>query len=154
MSDSFKTVAKRSARRDASKIFVEEFPMRFGYTILYVADVERAVAFYEAAFGLVRRFVHESGYAELETGGTALAFATHSLARSNGVEFRESGPEEPAPAVEVGLVTDDVPREVERAVSAGARLVAPPSEKPWGQTVAYIRDPDGFLVELCTEVGG
>ena len=39
-------------------------------------DVAQAVAFYERAFGLTRRFVHESGtYAEMETGATALAFA-------------------------------------------------------------------------------
>lgn len=49
--------------------------MKLGYVILYVADVGQTVDFYEAAFGLKRRFVHESGqYAELETGATALAF--------------------------------------------------------------------------------
>ncbi|RZL31926.1 MAG: VOC family protein, partial [Rubrivivax sp.] len=25
-----------------------------------------------------------------------------------------------------------------------------PVTKPWGQTVAYVRCPDGTLVELCT----
>jgi lactoylglutathione lyase len=24
---------------------------------------------------------------------------------------------------------------------------------PWGQTVAYVRDNNGFLVELCTPMG-
>jgi lactoylglutathione lyase len=36
--------------------------MKFGYTILYVADVERTMAFYEAAFGLKRVLIHENGY--------------------------------------------------------------------------------------------
>ncbi len=31
--------------------------MRFGYTIIYVDDVSRAIDFYERAFGLARRFV-------------------------------------------------------------------------------------------------
>ena len=58
--------------------------MRLGYTVLYVPDVERTVSFYEDAFGLDRRFVHESGdYAEMETGQTALAFASNDLASSN-----------------------------------------------------------------------
>ena len=35
--------------------------MRLGYVILYVPDVAAAVEFYERAFGLSRRFVHESG---------------------------------------------------------------------------------------------
>ena len=25
-----------------------------------------------------------------------------------------------------------------------------PATKPWGQTVAYLRDNSGFLVEICT----
>ena len=58
--------------------------MRFGFTILYVEDVARSLDFYERALGLERRFLHESGdYGELETGATALAFATHELAASN-----------------------------------------------------------------------
>ena len=35
--------------------------MQLAYTILYVDDVRRSVAFYEQAFGLTSRFVHESG---------------------------------------------------------------------------------------------
>src|SRR5207237_1408225 len=52
----------------------EEPAMKLAYTTLFVPDIEQALAFYETAFGLRRRFVHESGqYAELETGTTALA---------------------------------------------------------------------------------
>jgi hypothetical protein len=28
--------------------------------------------------------------------------------------------------------------------------VSPPEKKPWGQTVSYVRDDDGVLVEICT----
>jgi lactoylglutathione lyase len=42
---------------------------------------------------------------------------------------------------------------VQRAVAAGAQLVREPVEKPWGQTVAYVRDPNGTLVELGEPVG-
>jgi hypothetical protein len=30
-------------------------------------------------------------------------------------------------------------------------IVAEPEAKPWGQTVGYLRDLDGVLIELCTE---
>ena len=40
-----------------------------------------------------------------------------------------------------------------RAVQAGATLLKAPASKPWGQVVAYVRCPDGTLVELCTAVG-
>ena len=58
--------------------------MRFGYTIPYVREVAPSLEFYERAFSQRRRFVHDSGdYAELETGATTLAFASHALASSN-----------------------------------------------------------------------
>jgi uncharacterized glyoxalase superfamily protein PhnB len=55
-----------------------------------------------------------------------------------------------APTGEIALVTDDVAAAVERAVAAGASLVQAPKDMPWGQTIAYVGDVNGFLVELCT----
>ena len=129
--------------------------MRFGYTILYVDDVARTVDFYERAFGLRRRFVAEDGtYGELETGATTLSFAAHALAGSflSG-GYRRNTPQQPPAGIEIGFVTDDVAAAWEKALAAGASPLVPPATKPWGQTVAYVRDPEGMLVELCTPVG-
>lgn len=126
--------------------------MKFGYTILYVKDVEKTVAFYEAAFRLKRKFVHESGYGEMDTGETKLAFASVELAKSNGVFFIDAKPEGPAPAVEVAFVTQDVAEAFAAAVKAGAVPVAQPKQKPWGQVVGYVRDLNGFLVEICSPI--
>jgi hypothetical protein len=57
--------------------------MIFGYAVVDVPDVLASVEFFEKAFGLKRRFVHDSSYGEMETGSTALAFATHELGASN-----------------------------------------------------------------------
>lgn len=128
--------------------------MRLGYVIAYVADVAATVRFYETAFGLQARFVHESGaYAELETGQTALAFAAESMAEANGVQVAFLGRDRVAPALELALVTEDVAGAVQQAVAVGAELVAEPVQKPWGQTVAYVRDCNGLLVELCSPIG-
>ena len=54
---------------------------------------------------------------------------------------------------EIALVTGDVAAAHARAVAAGAREMAAPVAKPWGQVVSYVRCPDGVLVELCTPVG-
>jgi lactoylglutathione lyase len=128
--------------------------MRFGYTILYVADVPASLDFYERALDQRRRFLHESGqYAELETGDTALALAAHELAASNlpGVYRPEERPST-RPSFEVCFVTKDVQAAFDRAVEEGAEAVSPPQTKPWGQDVAYVRDPDGNLVELASPV--
>ena len=127
--------------------------MRLGYVILYVPDLEETVTFYERAFAVTRRFIHESGYAEMETGATALAFATEKLAASHGVVTRQNRPNADAAAAEIAFVTDDVPTAFANAVAAGALACKEPETKPWGQVVAYVRDNNGFLVELCSPVG-
>ncbi len=126
--------------------------MKFAYTILYVRDVGHSLDFYESAFGLQRRFLHESGmYGELETGSTALAFAAEAVAQSNlAGGFQSADPSRLPAASEVAFATPDVQSAYERATRAGAVSAASPKTKPWGQTVAYVRDPDGHLVELCT----
>jgi len=53
-------------------------------------------------------------------------------------------------AIEIGLVTDKVAELVASALANGGTLVEEPKVKAWGQTVAYIRDIDGFLIEICT----
>ncbi len=129
--------------------------MKLGYVILYVPDVAASVAFYGRAFGLAPRFVHDSGqYAELETGGTALAFAEEGFVGETCPGFRLNRRSEAPAGFEVGLVAEDVAAAFARAVAAGALPVAAPVTKPWGQTVAYVRDGDGVLVELCSAVGG
>lgn len=129
--------------------------MHFGYSILYVPEVPKTVAFYEAAFGLQRRFLHESGdYAEMETGATTLAFAARGMIAAQGLPLAAQRQEGQGHHQEIGLVTDDVAAAYARALAAGALPVQAPSEKPWGQTVAYVQDSDGFLIELCTPVSG
>ena len=71
--------------------------------------------------------------------------------------FRSIGktPQSPVldkPTSEIALVTDDVAAAVKRAVDAGAQLVQEPTAMPWGQTIAYVGDLNGFLVEICTPV--
>lgn len=130
--------------------------MKLGYTIVYVPDVARSLSFFESAFGLRRRFLHESGtYGELETGETTLSFAAHELGDLNfpGGHVRANESRQPL-GVEIALVTDDVPSAHQRAIEHGAAELSPPASKPWGQVVSYVRAPDGMLIELCTPVGG
>lgn len=126
--------------------------MQFTYTILYVADVAASLDFFERAFGLSRRFLHESGaYGELETGATTLAFAQHAIARDSLGQDYVAADRSAAPlGMEVGLACADVPAAYARALDAGAQGLSAPLSKPWGQMVAYLRCPDGLLVELCT----
>jgi uncharacterized glyoxalase superfamily protein PhnB len=118
--------------------------MKLGYTIIYVPDVTASLAFFEQAFGLSRKFLHESGtYGELDTGDTTLSFAAHELGDMNfaGGHVRADTSAQPL-GFEIALVTDDVPAAQAKAIAAGAREMAAPSQKPWGQVVSYLRCPD------------
>lgn len=125
--------------------------MIFRYTILYVADVPAALAFYAAAFGLPQGFLHEIGdFGELATGDTKLSFCSIALMQQLGKTVATTPPA--APSFEIAFETDDVAAALARAVSAGATLVQGVEQMDWGQTTAYVQTPDGTMVEICTKV--
>lgn len=130
--------------------------MKFAYTIVYVPDVAASLAFFEKAFGFPRRFLHESGeYGELDTGETALAFASHAMGAAHFPEGYVAADSSVRPlGVEIAFVAPSVAKAHARALGAGASEIRPPEAKPWGQVVSYVRCPDGTLVELCSPVGG
>lgn len=126
--------------------------LNLGWVIVYVDDPGAAAAFYERAFGLRGEFADPGGtYAQLDTGPTKLAFAAYALGEKNfpgGV--RRAALHGQPPNVEVTLVADDVEGAYEHALESGCTSLAAPEDKPQGQTVAYVRDPFGTLVELAT----
>ncbi|WP_353100571.1 VOC family protein [Myroides odoratus] len=125
--------------------------IKYSYTIMYVKQVEVTVAFYESAFGFERKFITPEGdYAELISGDTTLAFAAVELAQTNLSKGFTAVSKDRVMGIELGFVVEDVEQAVQRAVAAGASLYEPVKVKPWGQTVAYVTDCNGFLIELCT----
>lgn len=127
--------------------------MIFRYTILFVENVAASLAFYSRAFGLPTGFLHESGdYGELATGDTKLAFSSRTLMTSLGKSPARADPK--APVFEIAFETGDVPAALGKARQAGAEVLQEPREEAWGQTTAYVRDPDGYLVEICSPVAG
>jgi lactoylglutathione lyase len=130
--------------------------MKLGYTIIYVPDVAASLSFFENAFGLSRRFLHESGdYGELETGETTLAFASCELGKMNFPRGFVAASESSKPlGMEIALVTPFVAEAHAKALAAGAAELKEPKAKPWGQVVSYVRCPDGTLVEICSPAGG
>jgi uncharacterized glyoxalase superfamily protein PhnB/AraC-like DNA-binding protein len=124
---------------------------KLGWVIVYVPDVEAAIAFYEKSFGLQRGFIApDASYGELDTGDTKLSFASEQLGDSHfDGGFRRPSADKPF-NVEVALVFDDPEAAFARAVENGATVLAEPERKPWGQVVSYVRDPFGTLVEVCS----
>lgn len=128
--------------------------VRFGYTIVYVPDVREALAFYSRAFGFEQGFVSPDGsYGELQTGATTLSFASESLGEAHFAHgFLRHSLANPPFGTELAFTTKDVEKTVTAALDAGAHLLVPAEQKEWGQTVAWVRDPHGVLIEICTPI--
>jgi len=128
--------------------------MKYGYTIIYVENVEETIVFYEQAFGFQRKFVTpENDYGELISGETTIAFAAIGLGHTNFKNgfTKTDGTKKPF-GVEIAFVTDTIESDFKRALDMGASEFEPLRQKPWGQKVGYLRDNNGFLIEICTPI--
>lgn len=120
------------------------------YVVLVVADLDRALEFYCDVLGLP--LGHRSGpFAQLATGVTRVSlYARPAMAETLGRELQP--PALDAPGFELGFKVDDCDAAYDELVSAGATPAVAPMERPWGQRTAYVRDPDGHLVELAQDL--
>lgn len=129
--------------------------MKLGYVLIYVEDVKAVMSFYLQAFGFEAKMMYEIenrvDYGELKTGETTLGFAAYSLGEANlGGQYQKVSAKGQPFGIELALMSENVKGDFERAVAEGAIAVSEPSEKPWGQTVAYVRSIEGTLIELCS----
>jgi catechol 2,3-dioxygenase-like lactoylglutathione lyase family enzyme len=121
-----------------------------GFVLLYTPDVPAKLDFYERAFGCQRAYLSEAKtYGQL-AGTPPIAFAAEGFAQDGIGAFTRSRRADAPPAIELGFVVPDVDAAFRHAVEAGCSAVVEPTDKPWGQRVAYVRDDDGVLVEICT----
>jgi lactoylglutathione lyase len=117
------------------------------YVILYVRDLDRAVAFYQDAVGLPLR-LRRSGYAEFATANLKFALYERDLLPGLvGDEAASSGP-----ASETLFLVADVDAEAERLRRAGLTILSGPTDRPWGHRTVHLLDPDGNVVELAQEI--
>lgn len=121
------------------------------YVVLVVEDLDRSLRFYTGTLGLA--LGHRSGpFAQLDTGRTRVAlYERHAMAATIGRE-RIRRPDRDAPAFELGFKVPDVDAAIDEVSRAGTEVVVAPTDRPWGQRTAYVRDPDGHLVEFAQDL--
>jgi lactoylglutathione lyase len=119
-----------------------------GYVILFVADLERSVAFYRDVIGLPFK-LEGDGYAEFATRG--VKFGLYDRNRLG--ELTGHGAEAPGrPGGEVVFLVEDVDAEAVRLRAAGVTILKGPVDRAWGHRTVHVEDPDGFVVELAVEI--
>lgn len=121
-------------------------PTRLGYAILFVSDLDRAVGFYRDVIGVPLRFRSEA-YAEFATEGAKFAlFPRSELPALIGLDAPSD--RVPWPQGEVAFFVEDVDADHARLQAAGVAVLAPPTDRPWGERTLHVVDPDGNVVEL------
>jgi uncharacterized glyoxalase superfamily protein PhnB len=128
--------------------------MKYGYTIIYVENVKETLDFYEQVFGFQQKFITpENDYGELVSGETTIAFASVELGNSNFKNgFTTINRAKKPFGVELVFVTENIESDFKKALEMGAIEFEPLTQKPWGQIVGFVRDNNGFLIEICTPI--
>jgi uncharacterized glyoxalase superfamily protein PhnB len=128
--------------------------MKYAYTIIYVDNVTKTIQFYEKAFGFKQKFITpEKDYGELITGETTIAFGSIVLGESNFKQgFEKITPTKKTWGAELAFTSENIELDFKRALDNGATLFEPLKQKPWGQKVGYVRDNNGFLIEICSPI--
>lgn len=118
------------------------------YVILYVNDFDKTMKFYRDILGVPVKMEHGT-YVEFDTGATTLSINTReSFKEITGLEAGEGANR--SQTFEIGFVVDDVAGTIEHLRGQGVEVLLEPVTKPWGQTVAYVADPDGHYIEICS----
>jgi lactoylglutathione lyase len=111
--------------------------MRLTYAIKYVADMDRAIAFYRDKLRLDLKF-QSPFWSEFATGETVLA-------------LHPASPDNPAGSVEIGFALDDLGEFYARRDDLGIEFTREPKEMH-GIHIAQIRDADGAAVSVSGPV--
>lgn len=127
---------------------------------LGVSDLERALSFYRDGLGLQSEGITGTKYPgddktaagavvmfTLDDGLILSLYPRFELAKDAGVDASETA----GSGFSIGHIVDsraDVDRVLNLAGRAGARVLGPARERPWGIYSGYFSDPDDHLWEV------
>ncbi|MDM5155321.1 VOC family protein [Bacillus sp. DX1.1] len=124
--------------------------LKMKYIILYVERYEECLQFYKNILHLTIKGEHGT-YIEFDTGSTILAInSRESVQELTGLSIPKGVLE--SSTFEIGFVVENVEETIEALRAQGVTVLVEPITKPWGQTIAYISDPDGNYIEICSSL--
>lgn len=118
--------------------------------ILYVADQARSRDFYKDVLGL-QPSLDVPGMTEFPLN----AYCKLGLMPENGIaQILKNAVPHPStgsgiPRAELYLFVADIPSAFARALQSGGKEISPPAIRSWGDTVAYVADPDGHILAFA-----
>jgi lactoylglutathione lyase len=125
---------------------------RLAYVVLKVADLDRSLSFYTKAVGMQEIFRYDLGNGVTEVG-VGFAPAVDSASGQGLALVHESKRTEPFEHGNAfsrfALAVPDIRASFERLAAAGVEIARAPVAYPqYSATVGFVKDPDGYLIEL------
>lgn len=123
--------------------------LRFMHTMLRVRNLDASLKFYTDLLGM--RLIRKNDYPE---GKFTLAFVGYGPEETNTVleltyNYGDNEYEIGTAFGHIALETSDIYKTTEMLRSGGAEVVREPGPMKHGKThIAFIKDPDGYLIEL------
>ena len=114
--------------------------MRLNHVLLYVADVEGALSFYELQLGFRRVEVGLPDYARVLAPAGDTTIGLHRISIHPQPPWNEG--------VRLYLEVANLDEVCERLDLQGVKFEQMPKDMPWGWRHAYLRDPDGHMLSL------
>jgi catechol 2,3-dioxygenase-like lactoylglutathione lyase family enzyme len=119
--------------------------------ILYVCDQEASTRFYQTVLDRAPQ-LHVPGMTEFRlSGGCVLGLMPEKgIKRLLGAKIQDPEKTNGIARAEVYLSVDFPEIFLARAMTAGGRLLSPLEPRNWGDTAAYVADPDGHVVAFAS----
>ena len=135
-----------------------EMPPRDGFTVAYfltVADVERSTRFYERVFGghILSRGDSNGLPGYIQIANTWLIVNVGGGPTSEKPSVTLSVPDPDKMSGFMNIRVADIQACYELWRSRGAEFITEPKDK-YGETLCYIRDPDGYIIEVAQNKPG
>jgi predicted enzyme related to lactoylglutathione lyase len=129
-----------------------EMPPREGFTVahfLTVADIERSARFYETVFGgrILSRGDTKGAPGYIQIANTWLLVNVGGGPTPDKPSVTLSVPDPDKISGFMNIRVADIQACYELWKSRGAEFITEPKEK-YGETRCYIRDPDGYIIEV------
>lgn len=110
---------------------------------LLVEDYQKSLSFYRDTLGLEINS-HDTGYTDFKLGESLFAiFQKDDAAAMFSKSHMKSGG-----GCVIAFPVEDVQQACEELKAKGIEIFEGPKQMPWGQTVAYFKDPDGNILEI------
>lgn len=116
--------------------------------ILAVEQLARSIAFYRILGWKLQ--VETPVYCELESPNGMRLGLYDRRSFGNNIGRVPAPIAGPVATAELYFYAEDLDAMVTRACDAGATLLSSVADRPWGDRVAYVADPDGFVVAFAS----